>query len=183
MRGKSHRYLGRYLIGRYMDTTPRYYQRAFLFGCFQPDWNPTTYLKGSFRFRWLRGHNYPNAHTYMRRISRRLEKKKALTFWDYYTLGKLIHYTADSFTHAHNDSFPASLNAHRKYEIALQEYFLLYIHTNPKIEPKVSSSIIETIGRYHQKYESRETNFLCDTVYTITTCCCILTLLLTEQNP
>ena len=92
MRGKSHRCLGKYLVQHYMSDTPERYVKAFLLGCIEPDRNPATYLKGSIRCQWLRGHNYRNARRFMRAISARLEKKEKLGLFDYYTLGKLIHY-------------------------------------------------------------------------------------------
>ena len=183
MCSKSHRHLGKYLVNRYMTTASCYYQVAFLFGCFEPDWNPVTYIKGSLRFQWLRGHNYRNAYRYMRRIAHRLEKKKVLKLLDYYTLGKLIHYTADSFTYAHNDSFPPSLEAHREYEVNLQEYFLRYVQSDPRIDTQPAATIIDTIRYYHLKYEAREINVFKDATYAVTVCCCILTLLLTEPIP
>ena len=113
MRGKSHITIGNYLIHRYMVETPQIYRTAFLFGCIEPDRNPLTYLKGSLRCQWLRGHNYRNARRYMRRISIRLENRTSWTMLDYYTLGKLIHYTTDAFTYPHNDSFTTALQDHR----------------------------------------------------------------------
>ena len=113
MRGKSHRCLGQYLAQHYMPDVPKPYVKAFQLGCIEPDRNPITYLKGSFRCQWLRGHNYRNARRFMREISWRLEKKDKLNLWDYYTLGKLIHYTTDAFTYAHNDSFTTSFSDHR----------------------------------------------------------------------
>ena len=75
MRGKSHTELGNYLIRQYMPDIPSHYKSAFLLGCVQPDRNPATYLKGSLRYQWLRGHNYLNARRFMTRLSLRLEKK------------------------------------------------------------------------------------------------------------
>ena len=77
MRGKSHRCLGKYLVQHYMSDTPERYVKAFLLGCIEPDRNPATYLKGSIRCQWLRGHNYRNARRFMRAISARLEKKES----------------------------------------------------------------------------------------------------------
>ena len=110
MRGKSHRCLGKYLVQHYMSDTPERYVKAFLLGCIEPDRNPATYLKGSIRCQWLRGHNYRNARRFMRAISARLERKEKLGLFDYYTLGKLIHYTTDAFTYAHNDTFPTAMH-------------------------------------------------------------------------
>ena len=122
MRGKSHRCLGKYLVQHYMSDTPERYVKAFLLGCIEPDRNPATYLKGSIRCQWLRGHNYRNARRFMRAISARLERKEKLNLFDYYTLGKLIHYTTDAFTYAHNDTFPTAM--HISAVIAIEDKLL-----------------------------------------------------------
>ena len=82
MRGKSHYRLGEYLAERYMGHIPRHCVRAFLIGCVEPDRNPVTYIKGSFRHQWMRGHNYHNAKRFLSRLSRRLEQKKHLSVLD-----------------------------------------------------------------------------------------------------
>lgn len=181
MRGKSHICIGKYLIRHYLADIPQARKSAFLFGCIQPDRNPATYLKGSLRAQWLRGHNYSNAWRFMCRISRRLEKKKSLNLFDYYTLGKLIHYTADAFTYAHNDHFPASLSDHREYEIQLQNHFLEYIGQNPEISVASAASIMEGIAAYHHRYRSHHTNVHRDSRYALQACCFVLAILLTPK--
>ena len=181
MRMKSHQYLGRYLADRYMTHVPKNCIRAFLIGCVEPDHNPVTYLKGSFRFQWLRGHNYRNARSFLRQISRRLEKKQQLNLWDYYTLGKLIHYTADAFTLAHNDWFSSDLNDHREYEAALQEHFLAYLRQDPKINPQTATSVMEAIYRYHELYEQQEADIRTDARFALNACCCVVAALLTPR--
>ncbi len=178
MRGKSHQYLGQYLIGHYMPDLPNLHKQAFLVGCIEPDRNPATYLKGSIRCQWLRGHNYRNARRFMRRISQRLEKKDHMNVFDYYTLGKLIHYTTDAFTYAHNDTFSSNLLDHREYEVALQEHFLQYIEADPQVDTKVARTVMEAIYSYHREYESKESNIHRDSRYAVAACCCVLTLLM-----
>ena len=181
MRGKSHICLGTYLIRHYMEQTPQKYQTAFLIGCLEPDRNPLTYLKGSLRCQWLRGHNYRNARRFMRRISERLEKKAKLKFYDYYTLGKLIHYTADAFTYAHNDSFPTDLSDHREYEAALQAHFLRYLREDPRVDAKTADSVMEAIYSYRREYETQPSDIRTDSVFALAACCCVLTILLTNR--
>lgn len=177
MRGKSHRCLGKYLVQRYMSDLPQRYEKAFLLGCIEPDRNPATYLKGSIRCQWLRGHNYRNARRYMRAISARLEKKETLHLFDYYTLGKLIHYTTDAFTFAHNDTFPVQLKEHKAYEDALQEHFLRFMERNPKVEIPSAHTIMEAISRYHEEYEQAESNIHNDSRFALNACCCVLAIL------
>lgn len=174
MRRKSHICLGNYLIDQYMLSAKKWHRRMFLFGCVQPDMNPLTYLKGSLRARWLCGHHYPNAKPFMERISQRLERRKQLHIMDYYTLGKLIHYTADAFTYAHNDTFPGSLSGHRNYEKELQYLFLSYLYQNPRADCFSHLSIIEVIRANHREYSSRNQNAPMDCLFTLQTSCCIM---------
>ena len=177
MRGKSHRYLGRYLVEHYMNDASQLHKKAFLLGCVEPDRNPATYFKGSLRCQWLRGHNYRNARRFMRSISWRLEKKESLNIYDYYTLGKLIHYTTDAFTYAHNDTFPTNLADHREYEAALQEHFLDYIEEDPQVDTKVARSVMEAIYSYHREYEELEADIHTDSRFALAACCCVLAVL------
>lgn len=177
MRGKSHRCLGQYLVQHYMNDTPKRYVRAFLIGCVEPDRNPVTYLKGSLRCQWMRGHNYRNARRFMRQISQRLERKTELKLFDYYTLGKLIHYTTDAFTYAHNDTFPTALSDHREYEAELQEHFLSYIQEDPQVDPQTARTIMEAIYRYHREYEELDADIHTDARFALAACCCVLAVL------
>ncbi len=177
MRGKSHICLGRYLAQHYMEGVPQRYVRAFLVGCVEPDRNPITYLKGSLRCQWLRGHNYQNARRFMRQISRRLERKESLHLFDYYTLGKLIHYTADAFTYAHNASFPKDLSEHREYEAALQEHFLEYMQEDPQVDPRVAQTVMDGICSYHREYIKAPADIRRDSQFALAACCCVLAVL------
>ena len=181
MRGKSHIYLGKFLLAQYAPDLSKVYRQAFLFGCIEPDRNPTTYLKGSIRGQWLRGHNYHNARRFMVRISRRLERRKKLKLYDYYTLGKLIHYTSDAFTFAHNDTFSDKLSDHRQYEVQLQNHFLNYLHGHPSINIQLSNSVMECIADFHRKYTHEAATIHRDCHYTVQVCCCVLALLLTPR--
>lgn len=181
MRGKSHICLGHYLIRRYMPHISRPQAKAFLLGCIEPDRNPVTYLKGSLRFQWLRGHNYCNARRFMRRISARLERKESWNLFDYYTLGKLIHYTADAFTYAHNAAFPGDLSLHMDYEGKLQDHFLEYMAEDPQVDVELAQSIMEAISRCHLEYSSQASNIRRDSRYALQACCCVLAVLLTPK--
>jgi hypothetical protein len=110
----------------------------------------------------------------------RLEKKEKLGLFDYYTLGKLIHYTTDAFTYAHNDTFPTALSDHREYEAALQDHFLEYMKQDPKVNPKIAGSVMEAIYSYHREYEAQAANIYTDTRFALNACCCVLAVLLTN---
>ena len=180
MRGKSHRCLGQYLTEHYMQNVSKPCVRAFLIGCVEPDRNPITYLKGSLRFQWLRGHNYRNARRFMRRISQRLEGKRKLNLFDFYTLGKLIHYTTDAFTYAHNDTFSTNLMDHRVYEVELQNHFLQFMEADPQVNPRVARTIMDAVYSYHREYERQEANIHTDARFALNACCSVVSLLLPQ---
>lgn len=180
MRGASHRCLGNYLAQRYMQNIPKRYISAFLIGCIEPDRNPATYLKGSIRCQWLRGHNYRNARRFMRRISWRLERKDKWNLFDYYTLGKLIHYTTDAFTYAHNDFFPTALADHREYEVSLQDHFLRFMEQDPMVDVKVVRNVMEALASYHRDYERQEASIHTDAWFALAACCCVLSVLIVK---
>ena len=173
MRGKSHRQLGAYLARTYFPNIRPSCRTAFLIGCIEPDRNPATYLKGSIRAQWLRGHNYENARFFMERIAHRLENKSHWSWVDYYTAGKLIHYTMDAFTYAHNAEFPTQLQRHREYEAALQDYFLSFLKNHKPESSPQGASIMETISLQHRNYLRREPDILRDSRYAFAVSCCV----------
>ena len=173
MRGKSHRQLGAYIVSTYFPNISPTCRRAFLLGCIEPDRNPATYLKGSMRAQWLRGHNIENARYFMERIARRLENKAQWNCLDYYTAGKLIHYTMDAFTYAHNAAFPTQLQQHREYEAALQDYFLSFLQNHALQAAPQGKSVMDTIYFQHKKYLRRQPDILRDSRYAFTVSCCV----------
>lgn len=177
MRIASHYSLGYYLSEHYMQGVEPHYIKAFILGCVEPDRNPATYLKGSIRCQWLRGHNYENARRFMRKISRRLEHKENWMLWDYYSLGKLIHYITDAFTYAHNLDFPTGLADHREYEAKLQEHFLAYLQEDPQVDSRAARSIMEAIYSIHSEYEEQTGSINRDSQFALSACCCVLALL------
>lgn len=177
MRGKSHQSLGLRLTREFPENTKKTHIRAFLLGCIEPDRNPLTYLKGSLRSQWLRGHNYENARHYMHRISARLEQKQNWNLLDWYTLGKLIHYTADAFTYAHNNTCPADLEVHREYEVRLQNYFLEFLQGDPQVDAVSAKTIMETISNYHREYMDLPVDIRTDSRFALNACCCVLAIL------
>lgn len=177
MRGKSHCQLGAYLAETYFPHISAPCRTAFLLGCIEPDRNPATYLKGSLRAQWLRGHNYENAKHFMGRIARRLEQKPHWNILDYYTAGKLIHYTVDAFTYAHNSSFPVSLQEHKQYEDALQIYFLRFLQNRSAQEKAPSRSVMSTIAKHHRDYLERTPDIDRDSRYAFSVCCCVARML------
>lgn len=130
------------------------------------------------RHKWLRGHNFGNASRYMTKLSRRLEQKSKLRLWDYYSMGKLIHYTVDAFTSPHNDHFPAQLQAHREYEILLQNYFLSYLQKYKSAELPVSGTVMDVIHTHHAEYIAKPADIRRDSRYCVLVSSLIVSMLL-----
>lgn len=119
--------------------------KAFLLGCIEPDRNPATYLKGSIRCQWLRGHNYRNARALYACHFQPGWKRRKSSACSTTIPWQALHYTTDAFTYAHNDTFPTALSDHREYEAALQDHFLEYMKQDPKVNPKIAGSVMEAI--------------------------------------
>lgn len=174
MKARSHHTLGCYLADSYFFQQSTLRKKAFLFGCTEPDKNPATYLKGSLHQQWLRGHNWGNSQKYMQKLAEKLEKREKLGVLDFYKLGKLIHYTADAFTFAHNPEFPTDLSEHRRYEYSLQDRFLSTIPETPCHAAVRRGSIMDTIRAYHADYEQSTRCVEADCRYALVVCCTIL---------
>ena len=163
--------MGRILLREYLPGVPPGRARLFLLGCTQPDKNPATYLKGSLRSQWMRGHNYGNASRFMMRLVMRLDGKQHYSPWDYYCLGKLIHYTMDAFTFAHDPRFTKKLSEHRAYEAALQNYFLAQVRRRPVPSRRYCGSPGMLIRRMHTAYAGLPGCVETDTDYAFRACC------------
>lgn len=179
MRNKSHALMGQILLHEYLDDLPAIHARVFLLGCTEPDKNPATYIKGSLRSRWMRGHNYSNANRYILRLARRLDQKERFSPWDCYRLGKLIHYCQDAFTFAHDERFPKDLKAHRQYEARLQNYFLDQASRRPIPSCGFRNPPMALILTMHEAYSRLPGSIETDTDYAFRTCC-LLTQRLTD---
>ena len=152
MKKRSHKLLASTLLEYEHGFRARRYEWAFLFGSFQPDCNPLTYLKGSLRAYKFRGHNFSNSQAYINAHILRLQRRARWTVWQYYTLGKLTHYLADAFTFPHNEHYPDSLIAHRAYEDALRVYFAEYLQSRTLRPERARWDLTQAIDQLHRQY-------------------------------
>lgn len=152
MKQESHRLLGRYLMNRLSQQPTRARSIAFYLGCVEPDRNPLSYCKGSIRARWFYGHNYQNAQRWIDRTIGVLERRRHWTLYDYYRLGKLIHYTSDAFTYVHNNCFHAPIRDHRAYENALQDQFLRRLDAAWQAHRPDTDDLTASFRAIHEQY-------------------------------
>lgn len=177
MKKRSHTLLASTLLRSEDGFSARRFELAFLFGSFQPDCNPLSYLKGSLRAYKFRGHNYSNSLPYIESRIARLQRRQTWTMWQYYTLGKLTHYLADAFTYPHNENYPESLIAHRQYEDELRLYLAAYLTHRTLRRRQVRSDVATAIRELHQQYMadlagvSRDARYILEATSLLMTAC------------
>ena len=156
LKKRSHKLLASALLQSQNGFHAKRFELAFLFGSFQPDCNPLTYLKGSRRAYRFRGHNFSNSQPYINVHIQRLQQRSHWTIWQYYTLGKLTHYLADAFTYPHNENYPDSLLDHRRYEDQLRQYLADYLSHQEVRTQQLRQDLVTAIDQLHRQYtESR----------------------------
>lgn len=143
MNTNDHKLLAKFIIRNSNDFKCKKYQNAFILGSVEPDYNPFSYLKGSFKHKMLRGHHYGNSLRFLKRNIKALESKDKSKWnvYDYFRLGKVIHYMADDFTIAHNESFSGDLSEHCNYEGKLSDYFEQYLEQYKPTKRKLSERL------------------------------------------
>lgn len=152
MQKRSHKLLASTLLESENGFCARRFELAFLFGSFQPDCNPLSYLKGSLRAQTLRGHNYANSQRYIATRILRLQRRDRWTVWQYYTLGKLTHYLADAFTYPHNDNYTDSMLNHHQYETDLRAYLEEYLKSRTLRREQARQDLLDALTELHGQY-------------------------------
>ena len=165
MQKRSHKLLASSLLTAHCGFERRRYEWAFLFGSFQPDCNPFTFLRGSLRGRPLGGHSFSNSQRYIHTRIRMLQRRSIWRIHHYYTLGKLTHYLADAFTYPHNESFSAPLMDHHRYETALRHSLIDYLSSQRLSPQPCCHNLLDTIDHLHRQYRSARSGIPSDIRY------------------
>lgn|SRR5574344_355427 len=153
------------------------YRRAFIIGSVEPDFNPFSYLRGTLHYQSLRGHNNPNTTKYIEKEIKIYENKALKTVFDYFKLGVLIHYLADSFTYPHNIKFKGTIKDHLIYEDNLHYSFLKYLNNSNTYEYH-KHNFLEFLRKYHQKYLNKKPSYKNDALHIIKSCECLMSVML-----
>ncbi len=171
MRTVDHRILAEFWMDKLQavrDVSPLC-RRAFLFGNVEPDRNFFTYFHGMTHSEKFRGHNYENILPSMEKLCRKLRFSDGSETKQYYLLGKLMHYVADSFTFPHNREFEGTLGEHVEYERILHEKIGDRLRTDGSIVKnsylEYRHDVLETIGTMHARYLGDERNYSTDCSY------------------
>ena len=158
MKKRSHKLLGIYLAERYMSDVSELFRKAFVFGCVEPDYNYTSYLKGLGSGNSVKGHNYECACRYIRKNASYLAEKSKWNVWDYYQFGRMLHYLADAFTYPHNSHYEGSLADHVRYELEMQPIFIDKLNnTASQIVPEMylKTDIVHALNALHEEYRKQ----------------------------
>jgi len=168
MQMKSHVLLAGYLLNYIPACHSVINQKAFILGCIEPDFNMFSYLKGSIKCQKLRGHNYNSSRRYTLRLIENLQDRTIQTMWDYYQLGKLMHYLADAFTYPHNENYKGTLLEHRIYESNLHPHLVTKMQrwTQVNIGEK-GEDAGAFITRLHEEYMRLPGNYHNDAIFIV----------------
>lgn len=183
MHKRSHTLLARTLMEQMAGFDKRRFALAFLFGSFQPDCNPLSYLKGSRRGTPLMGHNFSNSQRYVCRRIHRLQNKRRWNIWQYYTLGKLTHYLADAFTFPHNETYTESLQAHRRYEAQLRHQLAAHIAQHRHRHLSAGQELTAALLALHRQYLSATSYLQRDMDYILEATSLLVSSLLPQPIP
>lgn len=165
MKKRSHKLLASTLLEYKHGFQARRYEWAFLFGSFQPDCNPLTYLKGSLRAYKFRGHNFSNSQAYINNHIRRLQQRTRWSIWQYYTLGKLTHYLADAYTYPHNPDYPCTMLDHHNYETDFRRFMRGYLAHQHLRRQQARRDLIAALEELHEQYMATRASMLRDANY------------------
>lgn len=165
MQKRTHALLARALLRSGAGFPARRFEWAFLFGSFEPDVNPFSYLKGSLRYNKLKGHNYANSRAYINARILKLQRRRRWTIWHYYTLGKLTHYLADAYTYPHNENWPDTMIRHHCYETDLRRFMRGYLTHRYIQRQQARQDLIAALEELHEQYMATRASMIRDANY------------------
>ena len=121
MRCEDHYMLGCFLLEQSSVPIRPACRRMFLMGCVEPDINLLTFIRGTNKKRFLRGHCAQSSEKHLKKLLNKFTDAGVSTPMQWFLLGTAMHYLADSFVYVHNDYVRVRHSEHRNYEIRLHE--------------------------------------------------------------
>lgn len=186
MVSEDHRLLAERLSKMLIKNKLLLAKKLFVTGCVFPDHNPVTYLRGLYMGHPLKTHFFFLCYPEILRLCNKLDNKKTLYIWDYYTLGALIHYVADAFTFPHNEHYKGNMLQHAQYEHnQLHNTFKEYLIKDFNIDISDKSDTLPLaiiFFELHTAYINTKASPLCDTKYICNICTIICERILEKEN-
>ncbi len=178
----DHKSLGYILLNKKDSYNLTIYDKAFIFGCIEPDINFFTYMKGSIKFKKMfRGHQRINSLDYILRVIDKLSRKDYLFLIDYYKLGRVIHYIADSFTFPHTNEFKGDIKEHVIYERKLHQFLEENKLKLSSYKKSNEGNLKEYLLKMQYKYTQSKPRIENDLNYIINTCTTITRAILQHE--
>jgi hypothetical protein len=159
MKFKDHKNISFYLVKSQERRIKARNMWALVIGSVIPDITVYTYLRGSLSGKKLKGHNYENTSVVISDLIERISNSHKYGIRRYFELGKLLHYSADSFTYAHNSRFTGTLSEHRAYEWELHERLEEAMVSDSNITDKIGNEqgcdMCARIRELHEAYSRK----------------------------
>lgn len=182
MKTIDHKNLAQYLLGSMDSGGKTRNRKAFVLGCIVPDYIPFTYMRGYIKSKEFKGHNTESSKKYIEKRMKMLEKRKSKTGVDFFNIGILIHYIADSFTYPHNKTFYGNVRDHIAYETELHKTFDIMLMKFQKENELVSTELFEYLKKQHGRYNLAEQSYVNDCNFIINVCWNVLITLLAGEE-
>ena len=180
MKKKDHRALGAAIADYTNNPMLLKHRKAFILGCVEPDYNLFTYLRGCKSHRNVCGHNEKNIEKHITRLTERLERTGVNNSADYFRLGTLIHYIADTFTYPHTRVYNGTMKHHIAYEQTLHRYLKQALYS---LKYELWLPIKESsAAAIRHSYETLPHSVQKDCQYIISSCIKTVTELLPGEN-
>lgn len=166
MRCEDHYMLGCFLLEQSSVPIRPACRRMFLMGCVEPDINLLTFIRGTNKKRFLRGHCAQSSEKHLKKLLNKFTDAGVSTPMQWFLLGTAMHYLADSFVYVHNDYVRVRHSEHRNYEIRLHETLRVCL---AKWKPGTGKSLpfAEGLEAWHEKYRSEAPSIRIDCQYVI----------------
>jgi hypothetical protein len=166
MRCEDHYMLGCFLLEQSRVQIRPFCRRMFLIGCVEPDINLLTYIRGTNKKRFLRGHCAQSSEKHLNKMIDKFLRGGVNTPMQWFLLGTAMHYLADSFVYVHNDYVRVRHSVHKDYEIRLHTVLSIYL-TNWQPGTGETLPSAEGLNAWHEKYRKEIPSVFIDCQYVI----------------
>lgn len=183
MKSIDHKSLAEYLLESTVSSEIKRHRKAFVLGCVVPDYIPITYMRGYIKSKEFKGHNTESSKKCIKKRIQKIKKRKLKTDIDFFNIGILIHYIADSFTYPHNKTFCGNVRDHIAYEIELHKTFVMILMNYQEENELIITELFEYFNKQHRRYDLVEQSFVNDCKFILNVCLNVLnTLLFSEEH-
>ena len=108
--------------------------------------------------------SYLNSKKSVFKMIDKLKNKENWSAFDFFKLGKFIHYVTDAFTYTHNDMFTGSVRQHVVYEEELHDA-MDYLWNNKEFKFKDEIEVDNLYNYYEKMHEKALPGLTTDIMY------------------